>query len=119
MIISNLSMTKSSIRDVEGNCAKCNTKLYESLFLLDDAYNVWAGKCPHCMAINMLSMNHGLRGYSSKSMWLVLPTDEEVEMNTDLPCDCPTSGSHGPATAHGSPLGEFLHKLSGKQEESC
>jgi hypothetical protein len=101
-------------QDVPGNCAKCGERVYESMFTLDDAYNVWAGKCPHCGAINRLGLT-GLRGYSSQGMDLVLPTDEEKAAN-DMPADCPTSGSRGPATQHGSNLGELAHRLRG---DSC
>lgn len=95
---------------IKGQCANCTKDVYEALWLLDDAYNVWLGKCPHCKALNFLSMNHGLRGYSSGGMHLVLPTDEEKQAN-GLPADCPSQGSKGPATAHGSPAGEFCHQL--------
>ena len=95
---------------IKGQCANCAKDVYEALWLLDDAYNVWMGKCPHCKALNYLSMNHGLRGYSSGGMHLVLPTDEEKRAN-GLPADCPSQGSKGPATAHGSPAGEFCHQL--------
>lgn len=109
MIISDMQ-TKPFARCVHGACAKCGEQVYESLFLLDDAYNVWMGRCPHCGALNYLSMNHGLRGYSSQGMFLVLPTDEEAAANK-LPAGTPTQGSKGPATAHGSPSGELLHQL--------
>jgi hypothetical protein len=110
MIIRTLSKRREH-GTIPGTCAACGLPVYESLPLLDDAYNVWAGKCPQCGAINMLSMNHGLRGYTSMQMWLVLPTDEEREANA-LPKDCPTQGSKGPADAHGTPLGEFVHQLT-------
>lgn len=74
---------------VPGKCAKCDGEVFESLFTLDDCYNVWAGTCPHCKATNLLSTKHG-RGYSSGEMFLVLPNAEEVEMNPELPRDCPT-----------------------------
>ena len=97
---------------ISGSCANCQKVVFESLWLLDDAYNVWLGKCPHCGALNFLSMNHGLRGYSSAGMHLVLPTIEEIEPN-NLPKDTPTSGLCGhSADQHGSPLGEFCHKLT-------
>lgn len=96
---------------IPGSCANCTKDVFEHLFTLDDAYNVWIGKCPHCGALNYLSMNHGLRGYSSQRMWLVLPTDEEKQTN-DLPTDCPTQGSKGPATYYGSPAGEIYHRLT-------
>ena len=98
-----------------GECAHCGKGVSEAQCILDDCYNVWAGKCPFCSAINYLSMNHGLRGYSSVKMYLVLPTPEEAEQN-NLPADIPLGPSGGPATCHGSPLGEFLHKLTGKED---
>jgi len=97
---------------ISGSCANCQKAVFESLWLLDDAYNVWLGKCPYCGALNFLSMNYGLRGYSSTGMHLVLPTTEEIESN-NLPKDIPTSGPSGnPADQHGSPLGEFCHKFT-------
>lgn len=96
---------------IPGACAKCSKPVYESLALLDDAYNVWLGKCPHCGALNFLGFN-SLRGYSSTGMTLVLPTDEERDAN-GLPADTPTRGSRGPATAHGSVAGELMHQLGG------
>lgn len=109
MIISDLKLTPTR-EHVKGACANCNVAVYESTWLLDDAYNVWMGKCPKCKALNYLSMNHGLRGYDSREMHLVLPTDEEKQANK-LPADCPSQGSKGPATSHGSPLGDLMHKL--------
>ena len=104
--------TKPERGTVPGKCAKCSGEAHESLAMLDDAYNVWLGKCPHCAALNFLSMSHGLRGYSSGGMHLVLPTDEEKAEN-NLPPDTPTSGPSGrPATAHGSNAGELMHQLS-------
>lgn len=94
---------------VQGKCAKCGAVVYESLPLLDDAYNVWVGKCPHCDAANLLGLT-SLRGYSSAGMDLVLPTDEEIRDN-NWPKEWPTRGSHGPATAHGTVAGEILHQL--------
>lgn len=97
-------------RYVPGKCAKCGGTVHESLALLDDAYNVWAGKCPHCKAINLLGLT-SLRGYSSGGMDLVLPTDEEKEAN-QMPADCPTSGPSGkPADMHGTVAGEIYHQL--------
>ena len=96
---------------IKGNCGNCATEVYEQLWLLDDAYNVWMGRCPNCKALNYLSMNHGLRGYSSGGMHLVLPTAEEIVAN-NLPPDTPTTGISGrPADAHGTPAGELLHRL--------
>ena len=111
MIITNLSAVKDKRYNLGGTCANCNKDVFESTWILDDCYNVWAGICPHCKATNLLSMNHGLRGYSSAQMWLVLPTNEELESNPDLPKDCPTQGSKGPATWHGTPSGEICHQL--------
>lgn len=113
MITFDLSPTKTKYRDTPGNCANCGKEVFESQLSLDDCYNVWAGKCPHCGAINLLSMDHGLRGYDSRQMHLVLPTNEEVASNEDLPRDCPTQGSKGPANWHGTPLGEIQHILRG------
>jgi hypothetical protein len=100
---------------IQGACAKCEQIVYESEFTLDDAYNVWAGKCPHCGAINLLSLNHGLRGYSSQGMHLVLPTIEERDAN-GLPGDCPCSGSGGEPTWHGSVSGEICHRLMNEKQ---
>lgn len=98
---------------IPGACAHCKKAVYESLALLDDAYNVWLGKCPHCGALNYLSMS-SLRGYGSSGMNLVLPTDEERDAN-NLPKDCPTSGACGrPADQHGTQAGEWYHKLGAK-----
>ena len=95
---------------VPGKCAKCSGAVYESLFTLDDAYNVWMGRCPHCSALNYLAMS-GLRGYTNDGMTLVLPTDEEVTAN-GLPPDTPTSGACGrPADWHGTVLGELAERL--------
>jgi len=107
-----LDLKKCPGRDgIPGQCANCRKLVYESLSTLDDCYNVWAGRCPFCKAVNLLSMKHGLRGYSSQGMHLVLPTDEEKEAN-QLPAECPTSGPAGvPADLHGSPLGEITHRL--------
>lgn len=95
---------------VGGECAHCHKPVYESQWLLDDAYNVWVGKCPHCKALNYLSMNHGLRGYSASHMHLVLPTIEEVEAN-GLPADTPNRGAGGPTTSGGTQAGQLQHKL--------
>jgi len=64
---------------VQGNCASCGIFVYESLFMLDDAWGVWRGECPKCRAINLLG-GPG-RGYNSGFMMLVLPTDHEMKMN--------------------------------------
>ena len=96
---------------VKGNCAHCKAEVYEDLWLLDDAYNVWMGRCPACKALNYLSMTYGLRGYDRARMELVLPTEEEREAN-GLPADIPTSGKCGrPADQHGTPAGEIQHRL--------
>ena len=103
-------------RTTVGACASCGKTVWESLANLDDAYNVWAGKCPHCGAINLLSTEHGLRGYNGGTMYLVLPYDEERDSN-GLPPDTPTRGKFGsPPTMHGSPLGEICHKLRGNSK---
>ena len=95
---------------IPGTCAGCQRPVYESLTLLDDAYNVWAGRCPHCSAINLLALT-SLRGYSSSGMDLVLPMDEERDAN-GLPADCPTQGSGGEPTVHGTLAGELYHQLT-------
>ena len=95
---------------LRGTCANCKKDGYECEWIVDDAYNVWAGQCPHCNAINYLALT-SLRGYSSAGMDLVLPTDEERDAN-ELPADTPTSGSHGPATEHGTVAGEIYHQLT-------
>jgi hypothetical protein len=111
MIISDLKTVPRS-GSVKGACAHCNAEVYENIWLLDDAYNVWMGRCPACKALNYLSMNHGLRGYSRAQMHLVLPTAEEIAAN-GLPADTPSSGVSGkPADCHGSVAGEIMHRLS-------
>jgi len=109
-IISDLKTVGGS-KHVKGNCAMCKAEVFEELWLLDDAYNVWMGRCPGCKALNYLSMSYGLRGYDRAHMELVLPTAEEVQAN-NLPADTPTSGAAGrPADQHGSPVGEIMHRL--------
>ena len=100
---------------ISGVCAKCGKTVWEGLCLLDDTYNVWAGKCPYCSAINYLSLTHGLRGYGSTEMYLVLPTEEEAKAN-ELPEGTPTSGpcGHEP-NIRGSNLGEFCARLIEKK----
>lgn len=111
-IINDMTLTPGEGQHCKGNCANCNVEVYEAQWLLDDAYNVWLGRCPSCKALNFLSMNHGLRGYTSGRMWLVLPTEEEKIAN-GLPAETITSGASGkPATAHGSPAGELYHRLT-------
>ena len=110
-IISDMKTTPAS-GYISGECANCKATVHEQLWLLDDAYNVWMGRCPHCKALNYLSMTHGLRGYSSDGMHLVLPTDEEVAAN-NLPADTITTGKSGkPADWHGSVSGELCHRLA-------
>ena len=101
---------------IKGQCANCKKDVFESMLTLDDAYNVWMGKCPHCSALNFLALT-SLRGYSSAGMDLALPTDEEKAEN-NLPADCPTSGPCGkPADLHGTVSGELMHKLRYPEEE--
>ena len=78
---------------VPGACASCGKAVFESLTMLDDAYNVYWGVCPHCGAGQALDMSgkRGARGYSSQEMHLVLPTKEEAIMN-DLPTGWPNRG---------------------------
>jgi hypothetical protein len=111
MIIITLSKIKTARFDTKGICANCKCELWESQLTLDDCYNVWAGECPSCSAINLLSLT-SLRGYSSQGMDLVLPTDEEVESNEILKGkSIPTQGSKGPANIHGTISGEISHVL--------
>ena len=109
-LISTMTPTKVG-RAVKGSCACCGKDCWESLAMLDDAYNVWLGKCPHCSALNFLALT-GLRGYSSGGMDLVLPTEEERDSN-HLPVDCPTRPNpiHGKPMVHGSVSGEVCHQL--------
>ena len=81
-----------------GACANCGKAVFEELWFLDDAYAVWEGICPHCGALNYLSptKQKGMRGYDSRSMYLELPTKEEVIMN-GLPPDSPTQGWDDPS----------------------
>ena len=90
MIINQMKTSKRSNYDIPGRCANCKKTVYENTYLLDDAYAVWLGKCPHCGALNFLDFTKGARGYSSAEMSLVLPTQEEKKENK-LPEDCPTS----------------------------
>lgn len=103
---------------IKGSCAHCKGDVYESLAMLDDAYNVWLGKCPHCCALNFLGLT-SLRGYSSAGMDLVLPTPEEVEQN-NLPKDCPTRPNPptaGKGMIHGTIAGELYHQLASADDE--
>jgi len=110
MSLINTMKSRGGYGYIAGSCANCKKVVFEALATLDDAYNVWIGKCPHCSALNYLGMT-GLRGYSSSGMDLVLPTDEEKAANS-LPVECPTSGPCGrPADQHGTVLGEIAHKL--------
>ena len=117
MIFSLEAVPRPGVPSIAGACAQCGKAVWETVATLDDAYNVWAGKCPHCGAINMLSTVHGLRGYDSQAMHLVLPYDEERDSN-GLPPDTPTRGKFGgPPMMHGSPLGEICHKLRGEKSD--
>lgn len=106
-------------RWVKGSCAGCRKDVWESLAMLDDAYNVWLGKCPHCGALNFLGLT-SLRGYSSARMDLVLPTEEEKAENK-LPADCPTRPSPphvaGKPMIHGTIAGELCHRLAQEPDE--
>lgn len=79
---------------VPETCAKCGKQAWESLALLDDAYAVWIGKCPHCGAHNLLDFSKGGRGYHSGGMALTLPTKDEIEQN-GWPEDWPTCDGPG------------------------
>ncbi|MFQ5769691.1 MAG: hypothetical protein ACE5HX_04085 [bacterium] len=106
---------KGNQTDISGKCANCLNEVWESLLTLDDAYNIWIGKCPYCQALNFLSTKHGLRGYSSTGMFLELPYLEEIEANK-LPTNIPNQGPKGkPATMHGSNLGELLSSTDKKR----
>lgn len=113
MLILTMRTTKTR-DDIPGKCAKCAVTVYERLVTLDDAYNVWAGKCPACGAINLLALS-GLRGYSSSGMELVLPTACEVaDPHNGLPADTPSTactGDHPDGMIHGSIAGELMHRL--------
>jgi hypothetical protein len=115
MIIFKLDKNKSRTHDTGGTCASCKQPVWESQLTLDDCYNVWAGECPYCQAINLLALT-SLRGYSSAGMDLVLPTDEEIEANELLKGKrIPSQGHTGkPADIHGTVAGEIYHILSGK-----
>lgn len=89
MIISTLKKQCRS-KMIPGQCPKCDKVVYESMFLLDDAYAVWAGLCPYCGAICLLDT---AEGYHSGKMYLTLPHNEEVIM-LDLPPETPTKGWH-------------------------
>lgn len=94
MILFTLAKTKTRDHDTKGTCANCKAEVWESQFTLDDCYNVWAGKCPHCDAVNLLALT-SLRGYSSQGMDLVLPFDEEIEENEVLQKIDPKPPSQG------------------------
>ena len=110
MMIFDLKLSPTSRGSTPGQCANCGKRVYEAQCILDDCYNVWAGRCPYCKAINLLSMNHGLRGYDSQEMHLVLPTPEEAKANK-LPEGIPLGESGGEPTSHGSPLGELSYQM--------
>jgi len=87
--------------DVIGECANCQKVVREHLFTLDDCYGVYRGRCPHCNAVNLLDRRKSMRGYTSREMFLVLPTDHEVKKNkweADIPvrqCTCGTCKEEG------------------------
>lgn len=118
MTIINTMRASAGAGLIPGTCPApaCAKPVFESLPLLDDAYNVWVGKCPHCGAHAFLSMRT-LRGYTSAGMQLVLPTDEEVKAN-GLPSDTPTRGAGGAANLHGTQAGEIHHQLRQAKAES-
>ena len=78
--------------DTLGECANCKGVCKENQFTLDDAYGVIRLVCPHCKAVNLLDR------YTSREMFLTLPTDHEMKMNgwddTEItrPCDCGECG---------------------------
>lgn len=114
MLVLEMRSAKKS-GDIAGTCAKCGATVYEALGTLDDAYNVWAGRCPSCRAINLLALT-GMRGYSSSGMNLVLPTACEVaDPHNNLPADTPATpcaGKHPDGMIHGSISGEIAHRLT-------
>lgn len=68
--------------DIIGCCANCNNIVREYEGTLNDCYAVYRGKCPHCGAINLLHCQKGaIRGYTSKEIFLELPTDHEILLN--------------------------------------
>ena len=77
--------------DIPGICASCGQQLFESLLMLDDAYGVWKGKCPHCGACNLLDTSKGIRGYHSQGMDLCLPYAEDLIV-WGLPLSIPNRG---------------------------
>jgi len=76
--------TARGVKYIHGACAVCTQRVYEAEVVLDDAYLVWAGKCPHCASINLLSASGPGRGYSSLGMKLVTPTLEEIHRFPEL-----------------------------------
>lgn len=76
-------LVKYRVRHVAGKCAHCGVVVWEALVRLDDAYAVWAGRCPHCQGINLLTTRQG-RGYHSSGMTLVKPTAEEIAEYPEL-----------------------------------
>lgn len=69
--------------EILGECANCQKMMRATMSVLDDAYGVWRGVCPHCGAVNLLDprKSSAMRGYTHNEMFLVLPTDHEVELN--------------------------------------
>ncbi len=88
--------------DTLGACPNCGKTVREYQFTLDDCYGVYRGRCPHCNALCLLKpQKYAGRGYTSKEMFLTLPTDYEIEMNgweKDVPtikCACKTCAGGG------------------------
>jgi hypothetical protein len=77
MFLSQLQIAKTP-GTILGTCAQCERDVYESRAVLDDNYKDWAGQCPYCEAINVLSDKHGTRGYSSVRMYLKAVPDPEA-----------------------------------------
>jgi hypothetical protein len=76
-VIFTLRAKPSALRTVAGNCATCALVVYEAVEVLDDAFGVYVGRCPHCQALNYLSTQEG-RGYDGQRMHLVLPQPTEA-----------------------------------------
>lgn len=82
------------VGDTLGECANCHKVVKEYQWTLDDCCGVYRGRCPHCNAVNLLDFSKCGRGYSSKEIFLVLPTDHEIKMNNwenNIPfrkCEC-------------------------------
>ena len=47
-MIMEMQKRKLASHCIKGNCANCKKEVWESMLTLDDAYNVWLGKCPWC-----------------------------------------------------------------------